>query len=112
MCGLCGLFGGVEHWTAAASQPQVFGSTRTRRAERAEQVRMANRVLRGFALRLDDWQGTRFVLSGATGKREMAETLPDVWRAAASMLGRPIDPLDPELLARLGANAGERSASW
>ena len=31
----------------------------------------------------------------------MAETLPDVWKAAAAMLGRPIDPLDPVLLSRL-----------
>jgi hypothetical protein len=101
MCGLCGLFGSADHWTTAAAQPQVFGSTRTRRAERAEQVRIANRVLRPFAMRLEDWQGRRFVLSSATGKREMAETLPDVWKAAATLLGRPIDPLDPELLARL-----------
>ncbi len=103
MCGLCGLFGSADHWTAASAQPEVFGSTRTRRAERAEQVRLANAVLRAFALRLDDWQGASFVLSGATGRREMARTLPDVWKAAASMLGRPIDPLDAGLLARLRA---------
>ena len=105
MCGLCGLFGSVEHWTAASASPQIFGAGRTRRAERAERVRLANAVLSGFALRLDDWQGTTFILSSATGRREMAETLPDIWKAASAMLGRPIDPLDPALLARL---AGRR----
>ena len=103
MCGLCGLFGSADHWTAAAARPQIFGDARTRRAERAERVRMATAVLDGFALRLDDWQGSTFILTGATGAREMAETLPDVWRAAAAMLGRPIDPLDPALLSRLAA---------
>ena len=104
MCGLCGLFGSADHWTAAAASPQIFGDARTRRAERAERVRMANTVLGSFALRLDDWQGSTFILTGATGAREMAETLPDVWRAAAAMLGRPIDPLDPALLSRLAGS--------
>ena len=105
MCGLCGLFGGADHWTEASANPQVFGGKQTRRAERAERVRLANRVLSAFALRLDDWQGATFVLSGPTGKREMAETLPAVWKAAASMLGRSIDPLDPRLVARLRGSA-------
>src|SRR5580765_840498 len=100
MCGLCGAFGGADHWTAASANPQVFGETRTRRAERAERVRIANAVLSAFALRLDDWQGASFVLAGATGKREIVETLPEVWRAAAAMLGRPIDPLDASLIDR------------
>jgi hypothetical protein len=101
MCGLCGLFGSADHWTAAAASPQIFGDARTRRAERAERVRMTNAVLGSFALRLDDWQGSTFILTSATGARAMAETLPDVWKAAATMLGRPIDPLDPALLSRL-----------
>jgi hypothetical protein len=101
MCGLCGLLGGGDHWTATSANPQVFGATRPRRAERAERVRLANAVLSAFALRLDDWQGASFVLSSPTGKREMMETLPDVWQAAAAMLGRPVDPLDPGVLARL-----------
>lgn len=101
MCGLCGLFGGAGHWTAAAAHPEVFGATRTRRAERAAQVRVANAVLAASGMRLDDWQGTRFVLSSPTGAREIVETLSDAWRAAAAMRGRSIDPLDPMLLARL-----------
>ena len=104
MCGLCGLFGSADHWTAASASPQIFGDARTRRAERAERVRMANAVLASFALRLDDWQGSTFILTSATGRREMAETLPDVWKAASAMLGRPIDPLDPALLSRLAGN--------
>jgi hypothetical protein len=99
MCGLCGLFGGADDWTAASANPQVFAAMLTRRAERAQRVRLVNSVLAAFGLHLDDWQGASFVLSGPTGKTELVDTLPDVWRAARSMLGRPIDPLDPGVLA-------------
>ena len=105
MCGLCGVLGGADHWTAASANPEVFGDTRTRRAERAERVRVANAVLAAFALRLDDWQGSSFVLSSMTGKREIVDTLPDVWRAAAGMLGRSIDPLDQGLIDRMAGVA-------
>jgi hypothetical protein len=31
--------------------------------------------------------------------------LPQVWEAAGRMLGRPIDPLDPELIQRAAARS-------
>ena len=103
MCGLCGSLGGAEHWATRAA----FGAAQTRHAERLARVRVANAVLRSFALRVDDWQGSAFVLSGATGRREIVEQLPQVWEAAARLLGRPIDPLDPNLIGRIAA-WGER----
>ncbi len=103
MCGLCGVLTGEAHWTAAAGRTGVFAAPRTRRAERLEHVRAVNAVLAAFTLKLDDWQGTSFVLSGPTGRREIVDSLAAVWDAAAKMLGRPIDPLDDRLLARLAA---------
>jgi hypothetical protein len=96
MCALCGAFGGEEHWSTSA---EVSGQTR--RAERLSRVRVANAVLGAYAMRLDDWQGASFVLSGATGRREVVDTLPQVWEMAGRILGRPIDPLDPGLIARI-----------
>jgi len=101
MCGVCGMLGGEEHWTAESARPEVFGAGRTRRAERLHRAATANRILTLFGLRLDDWQGTSFVLSGPTGKREIVDALPAVWEAASRLLGRKIDPLDPALLARI-----------
>ena len=98
MCALCGAFGGEDHWS---TRMETFASGQTRRAERLIRVRAANAVLRVFAMRLDDWQGTSFVLSGATGRREIVDSLPQVWDMAGRMLGRPIDPLDPALIARI-----------
>ncbi len=97
MCALCGAFGGEEHWSTSAAA----GGGQTRRAERLARVRAANAVLRAFAMRLDDWQGARFILSGPTGQREVVDALPQVWQAAGRMLGRPIDPLDPALIGRI-----------
>ena len=100
MCTLCGALGGEDHWSTRAGEHR---SGSTRRAERLAQVRVANAVLGAFAMRLDDWQGTAFVLAGATGRREIVDTLPQVWQAAGGMLGRAIDPLDPTLIARIAA---------
>lgn len=106
MCGLCGTLGGAEHWTSAATRGEVFGDGRTRRAERLHRAAVASRILGAYGLRLDDWQGTSFIVSSATGKRAMADALPKVWEEARQMLGRPIDPLDPALLARLRGGGG------
>ena len=102
MCALCGAFGGEEHWSTGG-EPSASGQTR--RAKRLARLRAANQVLGVFAMRLDDWQGSALVLSGATGRREIVDTLPQVWDAAGRMVGRKIDPLDPALLARLTPRA-------
>jgi hypothetical protein len=103
MCALCGAFGGEEHWSTRA---EAFASGQTRRAERLARVRGANAVLGAFAMRLDDWQGASFVLSGATGRREIVDTLPQVWEMAGRMLGRAIDPLDPAVITRITERIG------
>jgi hypothetical protein len=97
MCALCGVLGGPPHWT----EPAAGAAPAARRRERAARVASANRVLAQFAMRLDDWQGSAYMLSTATGKCELVETLGHLWAAAERLSGRPCDPLDPALLARL-----------
>jgi hypothetical protein len=96
MCALCGVLGGPEHWTETAGAAPA-----ARRRERAARVAVANRVLAHYAMRLDDWQASAYMLSTATGKRELVETLGHLWSAAERLGGRVCDPLDPALLARL-----------
>jgi hypothetical protein len=96
MCALCGVLGSADDWTIGTAI-----ADRTRRASRFEQVRVANAVLKHFRLRLDDWQGTAYLLAGPTGKTEIVGDMASVWSAAAGMLGRPIDPLDAGLIDRL-----------
>lgn len=109
MCALCGVLGGLDHWTDAAQRPGVF--TRNvdalqRRRERMNRVACAQRVLAHYGLTLSDWQGTSFVLSTMTGKTELVDHLTHLWAAAEKLVGRPCDPLDPALLQRLEAASG------
>ncbi len=109
MCALCGVLGGVGHWTDAVARPGVFTRTATpveRRRERAARVAQANRILRHYRLSLADWQGTSFLLSTATGKTEIVDDLTHLWSSAEKLTGRPCDPLDPALLAELAGNRG------
>lgn len=108
MCGLCGTLGGPAHWSQAAGR---LDAALTRRAERQHQVRVCNALLHPQRLRLDDWQGSALVLSSPTGKREVLNSLPEVWATAQAMSGQAIDPLDPALWALLGAPAGQGGAA-
>ena len=108
MCALCGVLGGAEHWADAHDRPGAF--TRNtgpleRRRERARRVIEANRILRLVGLDLSDWQGTAFLLSTRTGRTELVGDLGHLWKAAEGLIGRPLDPLDPALMARLDSSA-------
>jgi hypothetical protein len=108
MCALCGVLGGAEHWADAHARPGAFTrntSPLERRRERARRVAEANRILALFGLGVTDWQGTAFQLATRTGKVELVGDLSHLWAAAERLLGRPLDPLDPALLARLDARA-------
>jgi hypothetical protein len=104
MCALCGTLGGDEHWTDAVARDGVYTRNADpvqRRLERARRVRVANRALRPFGLRLSDWQGKSFLLATLTGKSEIVGDLGHLWPVAERLSGRTCDPLDPEFLARL-----------
>lgn len=108
MCALCGVLGGAEHWTDAAARPGVFTRNTDpiqRRRERHNRIAGASRVLRPYGLTLSDWQSSSYVLSTATGKTELVDSLGHLWAAAEKLLGRPCDPLDPAFLGRLEAGS-------
>jgi hypothetical protein len=105
MCSLCGALGVEDHWSDAVSRPGVYtrnADPQARRAERVRRIRAANRVLAAWRLTLSDWQGRSYLLSTATGRTEVIDTLAHLWPTAEALAGRPFDPLDPELQARIG----------
>ena len=109
MCSLCGILGANEHWADAAAREGVYTRNAdpvARRRERADRVRLANRVLALYGMRLADWQGASFLLSTLTGKSEIVEDLGHLWPAAEKLSGRLCDPLAPDVLARLGVDDG------
>jgi len=108
MCALCGVLGGAEHWADAHARPGAF--TRNtgpleRRRERARRLAHTNRILGPLGLTLSDWRGTAFLLATRTGKTELVDNLSHLWVVAEVLLGRPIDPLDETLLARMERQA-------
>jgi hypothetical protein len=90
MCVLCGVLL-EEHWAE-----QEGG-----RRGRVFRVRLVNRVLAFYGLRLDDWGGRVLVLRDRKGRSAVVDNLGSLWGEAERLAGRRLDPLDPELLASL-----------
>jgi hypothetical protein len=91
MCSLCYALA-PDHWSEARSNARA----------RAARVHLANRVLGHFGLSLRDWARAWYVVADAKGKSTIARDLGSVWLAAEQTLGRPLSPLDSELIAALG----------
>ena len=100
MCGLCGIFQGASHWTdgSAALSPEI---QRTRRHDRLHRVAITNKVLKFYGLKLTDWQGNSYVLSGQTGQSQIIDNIAALWPAAEAMRKRDLDPLDDTLIDAL-----------
>jgi hypothetical protein len=90
MCALCGVLL-TSHWAERDSG----------RRERVLRVRLLNRVLAHFGLELGDWSGRVYLLRDRKGKTAVVDDLGSLWAAAERLAGRPLDPLDPALLAAL-----------
>ena len=107
------MFAGERHWTERSASPAIFGGSGqgagtdakrpriTPAQERQQRVRLVNRVLDPLGLVLAEWAASSYVLRTKTGRSEMVPDLGALWPAAERLLGRPCDPLDPDLLARL-----------
>jgi hypothetical protein len=90
MCALCGVLLN-EHWAEDGG-----------RRARALRVGLVNRVLDHYGLELGDWAGRVYVLRDRKGRSAVVDNLGVLWAEAARLAGRPLDPLDPELVRALG----------
>jgi hypothetical protein len=90
MCALCGVLL-TSHWAERDSG----------RRDRVFRVRLLNRVLAHFDLELGDWGGRVYVLRDRKGKTAVVDDLGSLWTTAEQLAGRPLDPLDPALVATL-----------
>lgn len=92
MCPLCGALL-AEHWSDPAGPAARRG--------RMLRTRIVRRVLEGFGVTLSDWGGTAYVLHDGKGRAEVVHDLATLWTEAERLAGRPLDPLDPALVAAL-----------
>ena len=95
MCSLCGVLE-TNHWAERGGS----------RRERVFRVRLLNDVLGHFGLRLDDWSGRVYTLRDRKGRARVVRDVGTLWAAAEELAGRPLDPLDPGLVAELAIRHG------
>ena len=100
MCGLCGVFLTETHWSDADVATDETGG-RTRRHERLHRVALANRILSLRGMKLGDWQGNAYILSGPTGQSAIVASVAAVWPLAEKMRKCCLDPLDESLIDAL-----------
>ncbi|MCY4085743.1 MAG: hypothetical protein OXG37_02365 [Actinomycetia bacterium] len=93
MCVLCGTLLS-DHWA------EIAGGRRARDLR----VRLLNRVLGYWGLSLADWAGAIYTIRDRKGRSVVVQDVGALWTSAEQLAGRPLDPLDPGLLAALEAD--------
>ncbi|GGG19398.1 hypothetical protein [Paenibacillus abyssi] len=110
MCVLCGGFVLQEHWTEKSSDDggaimTVGGdSGRNRQRQRLLRTNMANRILGYYGLKMEDWNGSKYILRDSKGSSEIVYDLGSLWPAVEKMIRKAADPLDPQLIERMQEN--------
>ncbi len=114
MCVLCGELISSFHWTDGSGsyeidenlrEPNALISAnenaRERKRARLKRVRLLNQILAFYGLKMDDWQGTKFVLCDQKGQSVIVNDLGDLWDKAQKLAKKEMDALDSNLLAFL-----------
>jgi hypothetical protein len=111
MCVLCGGFVVQEHWTDKAAEHDgttmtVGGdSGRNRQRQRLLRATMANQILAYYGLKMDDWNGSKYILRDVKGSSEIVHDLGSLWPAVEKMIRKTADPLDPVFIQRMQENS-------
>ncbi|MFP6023186.1 hypothetical protein ACLF9G_01855 [Helicobacter pylori] len=120
MCVLCGELISSFHWSDGTDrsdsyeidenlrEPNALISTnenaRERKRARLKRVRLLNQILAFYGLKIDDWQGAKFVLCDKKGQSVIVNDLGDLWDKAQNLAKKEMDALDSHLLAFLNQN--------
>ncbi|GAA9700292.1 hypothetical protein VN0045_03820 [Helicobacter pylori] len=120
MCVLCGELISSFHWSDEnygsdgsdsygsdenLKEPNALISTnenaRERKRARLKRVGLLNQILAFYGLKIDDWQGAKFVLCDKKGQSMIVNDLGDLWGKAQNLAKKEMDALDSNLLAFL-----------
>ncbi|MFP6147593.1 hypothetical protein ACLF97_03975 [Helicobacter pylori] len=117
MCVLCGELISSFHWSDEnyrsdsyeidenLREPNALISTnenaRERKRARLKRVGLLNQILAFYGLKIDDWQGAKFVLCDKKGQSVIVNDLGDLWGKAQKLAKKEMDALDSNLLAFL-----------
>ncbi|ABF84382.1 hypothetical protein [Helicobacter pylori] len=120
MCVLCGELISSFHWTDEnyrgdksdsyeidenLKEPNALISAnenaRERKRARLKRVGLLNQILAFYGLKINDWQGAKFVLHDKKGQSVIVNDLGDLWDKAQNLAKKKMDALDSNLLAFL-----------
>ncbi|GAA7617361.1 hypothetical protein HpMMM21_24640 [Helicobacter pylori] len=117
MCVLCGELISSFHWSDEnygsdsygidenLREPNAFISAnenaRERKRARLKRVGLLNQILAFYGLKINDWQGAKFVLCDKKGQSVIVNDLGDLWDKAQKLAKKEMDALDSNLLAFL-----------
>ncbi len=120
MCVLCGELISSFHWSDEnygsdsyeidenLREPNALISTnenaRERKRARLKRVGLLNQILAFYGLKINDWQGAKFVLRDKKGQSVIVNDLGDLWDKAQNLAKKEMDALDSHLLAFLNQN--------
>ncbi|WQX88689.1 hypothetical protein KVM38_01920 [Helicobacter pylori] len=120
MCVLCGELISSFHWSDEnygsdsyeidenLREPNVLISAnenaRERKRARLKRVGLLNQILAFYGLKINDWQGAKFVLCDKKGQSVIVNDLGDLWDKAQKLAKKEMDALDSNLLAFLNQN--------
>ncbi|WRE74549.1 hypothetical protein KVC97_01560 [Helicobacter pylori] len=119
MCVLCGELISSFHWTDGTDgsgsyenenlkgQNAVISANenaREHKRARLKRVRLLNQILAFYGLKINDWQGAKFVLCDKKGQSVIVNDLGDLWDKAQNLAKKKMDALDSNLLAFLNQN--------
>ncbi len=120
MCVLCGELISSFHWSDEnygsdsyeidenLREPNALISAnenaRERKRARLKRVGLLNQILAFYGLKINDWQGAKFVLCDKKGQSVIVNDLGDLWDKAQKLAKKEMDALDSHLLAFLNKN--------
>ncbi len=120
MCVLCGELISSFHWSDEnygsdsykigenLKEPNALISAnenaRERKRARLKRVGLLNQILAFYGLKINDWQGAKFVLCDKKGQSVIVNDLGDLWDKAQNLAKKKMDALDSNLLAFLNQN--------